>query len=84
MGHDCAWIGVGFVYPAVFTASSSGCGHPPASNVCSGSGTTIPGGALTEISCFPRYACPSSVVAYFRSVIPYPPARWYASGGGAL
>ena len=84
MGHDCAWMGVGDVYPAVFTASSNDCGHPPSSNVCIGSGTTIPCGDLTVISCFPRYACPPSVVPYFISVIPYPPARSYASGGGAL
>mmetsp|Transcript_7839 Transcript_7839/g.12349 ORF Transcript_7839/g.12349 Transcript_7839/m.12349 type:complete len:268 (-) Transcript_7839:424-1227(-) len=54
MGHDCAWIGVGFAYPARVMASSRGPGHAPSVKFCMGSGTTMPWGALTEISCLRR------------------------------
>ena len=62
MGHDCAWIGVGDLYPALSTASMSSRGHSQSVKRCMASGTTMPCGALTVISLRRRYSAPSSVV----------------------
>ena len=62
IGHDCAWMGVGDLYPALSTASMSSRGHSQSVKRCMASGTTMPCGALTVISLRRRYSAPSSVV----------------------
>mmetsp|Transcript_299 Transcript_299/g.2393 ORF Transcript_299/g.2393 Transcript_299/m.2393 type:complete len:200 (+) Transcript_299:2047-2646(+) len=56
--QDWAWMGVGAVNPALLTSSMMSIGSPAASKEVYGSGHPCPS---TFISCFLRYASPSSV-----------------------